>query len=70
MGMRTRKAKNLQTFVFRLRTGSNGVYGASTYEQEGKDLESALIKIFARFKLSGLLPHFSSLEHIGTETAE
>lgn len=69
MATRARKAKPLQTYIFRLRTGSYGTYGVSTYEQDAESLEQAVIKLFKRFKDGGLLAYFSSLEHTGTEPA-
>jgi hypothetical protein len=62
--------KPMQVFIFTLRTGSYGTFGKSTYEQEGRTLEDAVIALFERFKAGGLLAYFSSLEHIGTEAAK
>jgi hypothetical protein len=70
MATRTRAKKPLHTFVFILRTGSNGTYGKSTYEQDAATIEEAVTKLFKRFKDDGLLAFFASLEHIATETME
>jgi hypothetical protein len=60
----------MKTYIFSLQTGSNGVYGKSTYEQEAESVEQAVSKLFAAFQESGLLAYFVSLEHIGTESEE